>query len=153
MKQDVNNSYKWPMHERILLGLASTLGWFPLIWIVAGQGLVSFSLSHEVVFWSYIGISVVLHITIFGIFAFFFSKIYIAPAWLLNFMALVFYVKQIVTSLVSPFEPDYIAYSESGYNQYHIFSMQNVYLAILALFFLMALYRPAMFHVRKIIRR
>ena len=147
------DAYRWPMYERILLGLASTLGWFPLIWIVAGQGLVSFSLSHEVVFWSYIGISLVLHITIFGIFAFFFSKIYIAPAWLLNFIAFFLYVKQIVTSLVSPFEPDYIAYSEPEYNQYHIFSMQNVYLAFLSLFFLIILYRPAMFHFRKIIKR
>ncbi|PCI33386.1 MAG: hypothetical protein COB54_03525 [Alphaproteobacteria bacterium] len=152
MIQDVNNSYKWRFYERTLLGFASALGWAPISWVIF---LIIFMFLSAVLPRSFplIEALIFIYVILFGVLAYFYPKTYILPAWILNFFFMFLGVLQIVTSIIDPYKPDSFFYSESGYNQYHTFSMQNVYLVFLSLFFLITLFRPAMFYFRQLIRR
>jgi len=106
----------------------------------------------ETVFLSYIIACGIIYGIIFGGLAYIFPKTYILPVWVLNLLSFVIGVKQIVTSILDPYEPDSFYSPESGYTRYHTFSFQNVYLTVLALFFLIILSRPMLFYFRVVIR-
>lgn len=152
MLRDVNDRYRWRMYEKILLGFASALGWAPIAWVVF---MVIFMFLSAVLPQAFPLMEALLciYVIFFGILAYFFPKPYILPAWILNLLFFLLGVMQITTSIIDPYKPDSFYYSETGYARYHTFSLQNVYLAVLSLFFMIALYRPAMFYLRKIIRR
>lgn len=89
-----------------------------------------------------------VHVVLFGVLAYSFPEKYILPAWILNLILLFLGVMQIATSLIEPHDPNSFPYVESGSVRYHTFSLNKVFLAVLGLFFLIILFRPALFHAK-----
>jgi len=149
MPQGANGAYNWRRHEKIILGFASAIGWAPLSWVFF---MVVFMFLSAVLPRSFPLMEVLffIHVIVFGILAGFCPNFFVLPAWILNFLSFVLSVKQVVTSIVDPFEANGFYHPDSGYARYHSFSVHNVYLAVLALFFLIVLYRPALFYLRRL---
>ena len=152
MPQDTGNRYRWRIYEKILLGFASALGWAPIAWVVF---MVIFMFLSAMIPRSFPLMEVLFcsHVIFFGILAYFFPRVYILPAWILNILSFFLGVLKIATFLIFADDPDKFYSFESGESRYHIFLPQDVYLTVLELFFLIALYRPALFYFRKFIGR
>lgn len=134
--------YDWRKYERIILGIASVIGWFPISWIFYFSGYIlwaiffSFSdaIAPEFELWSYIGLCIIVQLVLFGVFAYRFPHIYIIPTWLICLLGLILSVRQVILSIIGPDDP-------------------KIFLAIFALISLTILFRPALFYGRALWRR
>jgi len=158
MPQDVDSIYNWRRHEKIILGFASAWGWLHISWIVFGTwvAFLFYWLSElppfyqQAAFWSYVISCLLLHIGTFGILAYFFPKFYILPAWIITLCFALLGLRKIALFLIFMDEPDKFYYMESGETRFHFFSSDDIYRVIIYLIFLIVLYRPALFYLRRL---
>ena len=157
MQRNADNIYIWKVYQKALLFFASVLGWLPVIWVLAGTGLgflfhwlpETYHLS-EIFFSGYVIVSIIIYITIFGGFSYAFPRFYILPAWGLNFYSFYLGVQKIVFYLIYLDEPDKFYYFETGEDRFHFFTSRDIYLTVIELFFLITLFRPALFYFQKL---
>ncbi len=161
MGQNTNNIYKWLMYEKILLGVASISGWLPVIWALFLPDIMIFfdwiinffsilekPSFKETVSLGYIIISLIIYCGLFGVLAYIFPRIYILPAWGLNLYSFYLGMQKITFFLIYIDDPEKFYYFESGENRFHFFTTTDVYMTVLDFFFLIILFRPALFYIR-----
>lgn len=152
MAQAADGIYQWRWHEKIILGFASAMAWAPLAWVFFMVVFMFLSAVLPRTFPLMAALGAV-HVIIFGVMACVFPRLYILPAWGLNLLGFFLSTKQVVISLVDPFDSGGIYALDSAYGRYHSFHWHNACLAGFALFFLIALYRPAVFYFRRMVGR
>ncbi len=107
----------------------------------------------DFIFSSYIILCLVVHSLIFGLLAYIFPAFYILPAWGLMVYFFYFSAQKTIFYLIHTDELSKFYYFENGENRYHYYTATDIYLLILNIFFLIVLFRPALFYVRFLWRK
>jgi len=165
MPQDIETTYRWETYEKMLLGAASALVWLPVVWALFLPDIMDildgimnlFSITEDspfrgTVFLGYVMAWLISHVFVFGGLAYIFPRICILPVWGLNFWGGYLRVKQVIISIIDPFDPNSLNYSGRAAD-YHSFSLQNIFLAFLTVSLGVILARPALFYARFVSRK
>jgi len=143
MRQAAGDTYAWQVYERIILGFTLffvSLPVFEVVYIIGDMFWVKGPpFLHQDITWVHIVMATAIHLTFFGALAYVFPKVYILPVWLLNLIGFFLNVKQVVTMVTHPYDPNILYYSGM--------------LTIFTLFSAIILFRPSWFYALAIWRK